>query len=184
MGLQHGERDQHVAVAADLDPSLERARRPASARASGFASGRPSRVAGGPGRREARGDQPRGVDLAVGDRGVEVVEPGEPEAREQRAEVHLLERSRARAPSCSSRSSSVRPSSTARARSSLLSHWLDAARARAWSSAILSQSRDGWWLLSVRISTMSPLRSWCVSGTSLPLTRAPTQWWPTSVWIA
>ena len=44
-----------------------------------------------------------------------------------------------------------------------------------------SQSREGVWFGAVRISTMSPLWSGVRSGTSLPLTRAPTQRWPTSV---
>ena len=44
-----------------------------------------------------------------------------------------------------------------------------------------SQSRLGTWFVEVRISTMSPLARAVRSGTSLPLMRAPTQWWPTSV---
>ena len=46
-----------------------------------------------------------------------------------------------------------------------------------------SQSRLGLWPVCVRISTMSPLASRVRSGTIRPLTRAPTHWWPTSVWI-
>ena len=48
-------------------------------------------------------------------------------------------------------------------------------------AAKLSQSRLGLWPVCVRISTMSPLASRVRSGTMRPLTRAPTQWWPTSV---
>jgi hypothetical protein len=38
--------------------------------------------------------------------------------------------------------------------------------------------------LEVKISTTSPLSSLDSSGTSRPLTRAPMQWWPTSVCTA
>src|SRR5438552_3840085 len=47
-----------------------------------------------------------------------------------------------------------------------------------------SQSRDGWLCGFVRISRTSPFRSWYLSGTMRPLTLAPTQVLPTSVWIA
>ena len=49
-----------------------------------------------------------------------------------------------------------------------------------------SQSRLGAasWALEVKISTVSPLFSWLSSATRRPLTRAPMQRWPTSVWIA
>ena len=46
-----------------------------------------------------------------------------------------------------------------------------------------SQSRLGLCPAAVTISTMSPLRSRARSGTILPFTRAPTHWWPTSVWM-
>ena len=48
----------------------------------------------------------------------------------------------------------------------------------------VSQSRLGLWPGLVTISTMSPFFSRERSGTIRPLTRAPTQRWPTSVWIA
>ena len=49
-----------------------------------------------------------------------------------------------------------------------------------------SQSRFGpaFSAFEVNTSTTSPLSSDDSSGTSLPLTRAPTQRWPTSVWTA
>ena len=51
-------------------------------------------------------------------------------------------------------------------------------------ATMLSQSRDGpLFDLFVTISTMSPFLSLYSSGTSLPLTFAPTQWWPTCVWM-
>ncbi len=46
-----------------------------------------------------------------------------------------------------------------------------------------SQSRLGLCPAAVTISTMSPLRRRARSGTILPFTRAPTHWWPTSVWM-
>jgi hypothetical protein len=38
--------------------------------------------------------------------------------------------------------------------------------------------------LEVKISTVSPEASFASRGTRRPFTRAPMQWWPTSVWIA
>ncbi|MNX79578.1 hypothetical protein D3C86_1112110 [compost metagenome] len=46
----------------------------------------------------------------------------------------------------------------------------------------LSQSSDGWPCLVVRISTMSPFLRWWSSVTIRPLTLAPMQRLPTSVW--
>ena len=80
---------------------------------------------------------------------------------------------------------SSRPDSMASSRRSRENHWriFDAARGVA---AICSQSRDGPApsTLEVKISTVSPDDSVESSGTSRPLTRAPMQAWPTSVWIA
>jgi len=70
-----------------------------------------------------------------------------------------------------------------RARSSVLSHCRIFERARV-DLTIFSQSRLGFWVDEVRISTMSPCRRTWRRGTSFPLTLAPTQWWPTSVWTA
>ena len=81
--------------------------------------------------------------------------------------------------------SSSRPPSMASSRRSRWNHWriLDFARDD-W--AIASQSRDGpaVSLLLVTISTTSAERRTVSSGTSRPLTLAPTQWWPTSVCTA
>ncbi len=81
----------------------------------------------------------------------------------------------------SSRSRSRRPSSTA---CRFSSSWMKCRilwRARLVTTEE-SQSREGVWPGAVTISTMSPLWSGVRSGTSLPLTRAPTQRCPTSVW--
>ena len=73
----------------------------------------------------------------------------------------------------------------ASSRRSRENHWriLDDARGVA---TICSQSRDGPApsTLDVKISTVSPDDSGESSGTSRPLTRAPMQAWPTSVWMA
>ena len=47
-----------------------------------------------------------------------------------------------------------------------------------------SQSRLGLWSARVNTSTRSPFCRMCRSGTMRPLTLAPTQWCPTSVWMA
>ena len=64
-------------------------------------------------------------------------------------------------------------------------HWRILLPAR-WVTTNLSQSCDGPApsTLEVKISTESPDVSAESSGTSRPLTRAPMQAWPTSVWMA
>ena len=80
--------------------------------------------------------------------------------------------------------SSSRPFSMASSRRSRLNHWRILLRARGVTT-IFSQSRlgpaDG--TLEVKISTLSPELSLESSGTRRPLTRAPMQRWPTSVWM-
>ena len=81
--------------------------------------------------------------------------------------------------------SSSRPDSMASSRRSRLNHWRILLRARGLTT-IFSQSRLGpaEGTLEVKISTLSPEVSCESSGTSRPLTRAPMQRWPTSVWMA
>ena len=75
------------------------------------------------------------------------------------------------------------PCSIASSRRSLLNHALILDFARGDLTKV-SQSRLGPApsALEVKTSITSPLESSDSSGTSLPLTRAPTQRWPTSVW--
>ena len=49
---------------------------------------------------------------------------------------------------------------------------------------MVSQSREGLALFCVRISTRSPTCRRYDKGTMEPFTFAPTQWFPTSVWMA
>ena len=65
-----------------------------------------------------------------------------------------------------------------------LNHWRILLRARGVATT-LSQSRDGPApsTLDVKTSTVSPDDSDESSGTSRPLTLAPMQRWPTSVWM-
>ncbi len=79
---------------------------------------------------------------------------------------------------------SSRPASMASSRRSRENHWRILAAARGVATT-WSQSRDGPApsTLEVKISTVSPETSVESSGTSRPLTRAPMQAWPTSVWI-
>jgi len=81
--------------------------------------------------------------------------------------------------------SSSRPFSIASSRRSRLNHWRILLRALD-EATICSQSRDGpaEGELEVTISTVSAEDTWVSSGTRRPLTRAPMQRWPTSVWIA
>ena len=76
-----------------------------------------------------------------------------------------------------------RPSSMLRAFSSACTKCRILFRARAVTTK-LSQSRLGVWVACVTISTMSPFFSRERSGTIFPFTRALTQRWPTSVWMA
>ena len=81
---------------------------------------------------------------------------------------------------------SSRPWATMSSRRSRENHCLILLVAR-WVATMSSQSRDGpppEPPLAVKISTVSPEASLVSSGTSRPLTRAPMQAWPTSVWIA
>ena len=80
-------------------------------------------------------------------------------------------------------SSSDFPSSIERACSTCLRNARILLRARVV-LATASQSRLGWWPAWVTISTWSPFLRSVLSGTRRPLTRAPTHWWPTSVWTA
>ncbi len=81
-------------------------------------------------------------------------------------------------------SSSV-PVSMASSRRSREYHWRILLAAR-WVLTNFSQSCDGPApsTLEVKISIESPEVSRESSGTSRPLTRAPMQAWPTSVWMA
>ena len=73
----------------------------------------------------------------------------------------------------------------ASSRRSRQNHWRILLRALD-EATICSQSRDGPAVgdLEVKISTVSAELSWVSSGTSRPLTRAPMQRCPTSVWMA
>ncbi len=77
------------------------------------------------------------------------------------------------------------PASIASSRRSLANHCRIFVFARGLATND-SQSRDGPAAsdFEVKTSTMSPLASGDSSGTSLPLTRAPMQRWPTSVCTA
>ena len=77
------------------------------------------------------------------------------------------------------------PSSIISSRRSLVNQCLILLRARAERTKV-SQSREGpaESALEVSTSTTSPLSSRLSSGTRRPLTRAPMQWWPTSVCTA
>ena len=76
------------------------------------------------------------------------------------------------------------PASTASSRRSLVNHWRILVRAREEPTKA-SQSCDGPAdERVVKISTTSPLDSLLSSETSEPFTRAPVQWWPTSVCTA
>jgi hypothetical protein len=80
--------------------------------------------------------------------------------------------------------SSSRPVSMASSRRSRENHWRILDRARGvWT--MRSQSRDGPApsTLEVKISTVSPEASAESRGTRRPLTRAPMQRCPTSVWM-
>ena len=81
--------------------------------------------------------------------------------------------------------SSSRPVSMASTRRSRENHWRILVRALGVCTNC-NQSRLGPApaTLLVKISTVSPETSVESSGTSRPLTRAPMQRWPTSVWIA
>ena len=81
--------------------------------------------------------------------------------------------------------SSSAPVPMASSRRSREYHWRILLPAR-WVTTNLSQSCDGPApsTLEVKISTVSPEVSFESSGTSRPLTRAPMQECPTSVWIA
>ena len=83
-----------------------------------------------------------------------------------------------------SRASASLPCSIASSRRSLVKNCWILLRARGLLTNV-SQSRLGpaFGALEVKISTTSPLSSGDSSGTSRPLTRAPMQRWPTSVWI-
>ncbi len=77
------------------------------------------------------------------------------------------------------------PRSIDSSRRSLLNHCRILLRAR----ALLTKCCQSWLgpapsALEVKISTQSPWFSSLLSGTSLPLTRAPMVRWPTSVWTA
>ena len=73
----------------------------------------------------------------------------------------------------------------ASSRRSRENHWRILLRARG-EATNCSQSRDGpaVAVFEVKISTVSPECSLVSSGTSRPLTRAPMQRCPTSVWMA
>ena len=90
-----------------------------------------------------------------------------------------------RPPLRSARASSSRPVSIASSRRSRENHCLILLRARG-EVAICSQSRDGpaEAVFEVTISTVSPECSLESRGSKRPFTRAPTQRWPTSVWMA
>ncbi len=81
--------------------------------------------------------------------------------------------------------SSSRPNSMASSRRSRENHWRILVRARD-EATMPSQSRDGPAVgaLEVKISTVSAEFSRVSRGTSRPLTLAPMQRWPTSVWMA
>ena len=76
----------------------------------------------------------------------------------------------------------MRPISIARFFCSALIQWRILLRAFGVAT-MFSQSRLGSRFGFVVISTMSPFFSPVRNGTSRPLTRAPLQWWPSSVWI-
>ena len=128
-----------------------------------------------------------GRHVALADRGVQRLEVGVVAAtrRPSSSSVGRASFWTGRPSRRSALTSSSRPVSMASSRRSRENHWRIFVAARGVATNCSQSRRRARALdLDVKISTVSPDDSCESSGTSRPLTRAPMQRWPTSVWMA